>query len=174
MRYMMRMYSQETPEGPSPEEVESLIRTRTKIAADARRKGVLVAVEGLKPAATAATVRSGSGAGSIFLDGPFAETKEQFVSYYILDCRDVTTPTNGRSEFRHRATPRAAATFRKIAKSRPFIRRQGLENQSFRVGVGIAMQWGRSVNHVATPTKLVGEKRCSGSPGTRTGRSSLR
>jgi hypothetical protein len=76
VRYMMLMYSLETPEGPSPDEVDYLIRTHSAIVADARRKGVLLAVEGLKPTSTATTVRSQQNGKAIVLDGPFAETKE--------------------------------------------------------------------------------------------------
>jgi hypothetical protein len=88
MRYMMLMYSRETAEGPSAEEVEYLVRTHSAIVADARRKGVLLAVEGLKPTTTATTVRSQDGK-AIVLDGPFAETKEQLAGYYILECRNL-------------------------------------------------------------------------------------
>jgi hypothetical protein len=89
VRYMMLMYSLETPEGPSPDEVDYLIRTHSAIVADARRKGVLLAVEGLKPTSTATTVRSQQNGKAIVLDGPFAETKEQLAGYYILECRDL-------------------------------------------------------------------------------------
>jgi hypothetical protein len=89
MRYMMLMYSRETPEGPSPDEVDYLIRTHGAILADARRKGVLVAVEGLKPTTTATTVRLPKEGQAIVVDGPFAETKEQLAGFYILDCRDL-------------------------------------------------------------------------------------
>jgi hypothetical protein len=88
MRYMMLMYSRETPEGPSPEEVEYLIRAHGALINEARQKGVLLAVEGLKPTATATTVRS-NGVKALVLDGPFAETKEQLAGYYILECRDL-------------------------------------------------------------------------------------
>jgi hypothetical protein len=88
MRYMMLMYSRETPEGPSPEEVEYLIRAHGALINEARQKGVLLAVEGLKPTATATTVRS-NGDKALVLDGPFAETKEQLAGYYILECRDL-------------------------------------------------------------------------------------
>ena len=88
MRYMLLMYSRETAEGPSAEEVEYLVRTHGAIMADARRKGVLLAVEGLKPTSTATTVRSQDGK-AIVLDGPFAETKEQLAGYYIIECRDL-------------------------------------------------------------------------------------
>jgi len=88
MRYMMLMYSRETPEGPSPEEVDYLIRTHGALIAEAREKGVLVGYEGLKPTATATTVRSQDGR-ALVLDGPFAETKEQLAGYYILECKDL-------------------------------------------------------------------------------------
>jgi hypothetical protein len=88
MRYMMLMYSRETPEGPSPDEVDYLVRTHGALIAEARQKGVLVGYEGLKPTATATTVRA-QGETALVLDGPFAETKEQLAGYYILDCKDL-------------------------------------------------------------------------------------
>src|SRR3954467_12481759 len=88
MRYMLLMYSRETPEGASPEEVETLIREHSAMIIDAKRKGVLLAVEGLKATATATTVRMQDGH-ALVLDGPFAETKEQLAGYYILECRDL-------------------------------------------------------------------------------------
>jgi len=88
MRYMMLMYSRETPEGPSADEVEYLIRTHGALMTDAKQKGVLLAVEGLKPTKTATTVRPSDGK-PVVLDGPFAETKEQLAGFYILECRDL-------------------------------------------------------------------------------------
>jgi hypothetical protein len=88
MRYMLLMYSRETPEGPTPDEVDALIRDHSALVIDAKRKGVLLAVEGLKPTATATTVRMQDGK-ALVLDGPFAETKEQLAGYYILECRDL-------------------------------------------------------------------------------------
>jgi len=88
MRYMLLMYSRETPEGPSPEEVEYLIRGNAAVIADARRKGTLLAVEGLKSTASATTVRLEEGH-AVVTDGPFAETKEQLAGFYILECKDL-------------------------------------------------------------------------------------
>jgi hypothetical protein len=88
MRYMLLMYSRETPEGPTPDEVDALIRDHSALVTDAKRKGVLLAVEGLKPTVTATTVRMQDGK-ALVLDGPFAETKEQLAGYYILECRDL-------------------------------------------------------------------------------------
>ena len=89
MRYMFLMYSQETPEGPSPDEIEYLIRTHDALIKEARQRGVLVAVDGLKPTTMATTVRAERGANLVITDGPFAETKEQLAGYYILECRDL-------------------------------------------------------------------------------------
>ena len=90
MRYMFLMYSQETPEGPSPDEVEYLIRTHSALIQEARRKGALVAYEGLKGTHTATTVRpAGTDAQFMVTDGPFTETKERLAGYYILECRDL-------------------------------------------------------------------------------------
>jgi len=90
MRYMFLMYSQETPEGPSAEEVDYLIRTHGALINEARRKGVLVAVEGLKSTQTATSIRpDGTNTTFVVTDGPFAETKEQLAGYYILECRDL-------------------------------------------------------------------------------------
>jgi hypothetical protein len=85
---MFLMYSHETPEGPSAEEVEHLIRTHGALMREARQRGVLVAVEGLKASPSATTVRP-DGTSFIVTDGPFAETKEQLAGYYILECRDL-------------------------------------------------------------------------------------
>src|SRR5262249_34596635 len=89
MRYMMLMYSRETPEGPSPDEVEYLIRTHGGVGADARDQGALLAVEGLKASKTATTVRTAKDGQAMVVDGPFAETKEQLAGFYILECRDL-------------------------------------------------------------------------------------
>ena len=86
---MMLMYSRETPEGPSADEVDYLIRTHGALVADARKKGALLAVEGLKPTNTATTVRAPREGQAVVIDGPFAETKEQLAGFYILECRDL-------------------------------------------------------------------------------------
>jgi hypothetical protein len=51
-------------------------------------RGVLVSSERLRPtsAATSVQVRQGD---VVIADGPFAETKEQIVGFYIVECRDL-------------------------------------------------------------------------------------
>jgi hypothetical protein len=88
MRYMFLIYSQERPEGPPPEEIESIKSRHWAVMQEAREKGVLLAVEGLKSTSVATTVRMKEGQ-PVTLDGPFAETKEQLAGYYILECKDL-------------------------------------------------------------------------------------
>lgn len=55
---------------------------------EAAKSGVLVHGEALMPTNTATTVRVRNGK-TLTTDGPFAETKEQLVGYYLLDCKDL-------------------------------------------------------------------------------------
>jgi hypothetical protein len=88
MRYMFLIYSQERPEGPPPEEIERIMSGHWAVMQDARKRGVLLGVERLKPTPLATTVRL-QGGRPITLDGPFAETKEQLAGFYILECKDL-------------------------------------------------------------------------------------
>ena len=88
MRYMFLIYSQESDEPLSSEEVEKVRGDHWAVMQDAGRKGVLLGVERLKPTVTATTVRMKGGL-PLTMDGPFAETKEQLAGYYIIDCRDL-------------------------------------------------------------------------------------
>jgi hypothetical protein len=85
---MFMIYSQERPEGPHPDAIEDLKSRHWAVMQEARQKGVLLAVEGLKPTSLATTVRTNQGK-AIVIDGPFAETKEQLAGYYILECKDL-------------------------------------------------------------------------------------
>ena len=51
--------------------------------------GVHLGGEGLQPSSTATTVGIRVNGETIVTDGPFAETKEQLVGYYLLDCTDL-------------------------------------------------------------------------------------
>jgi hypothetical protein len=88
MRYMMLIYSKETPDGPSAEEVEQLKAGHRQAIEEASRKGVLRGAEPLAPTTTATTVRLHDNK-ILVTDGPFAETKEQLAGYYILECEDL-------------------------------------------------------------------------------------
>ena len=52
------------------------------------KAGVLKGSNGLQPSSTATTVRIANGKPQV-LDGPYADTKEQFGGYYIIDVDDL-------------------------------------------------------------------------------------
>ncbi|GAA1916813.1 YciI family protein [Microbacterium aoyamense] len=51
--------------------------------------GALVAGGQLQPTETATTIRRAFGGGDTIVDGPFAETKEQFGGFYIVEAADL-------------------------------------------------------------------------------------
>jgi hypothetical protein len=53
-----------------------------------KRSGHFIGANRLKPAATATTVRVRNGK-VLTTDGPFAETKEQFGGYYVIEAKDL-------------------------------------------------------------------------------------
>ena len=65
------------------EVMASLGAVQAKLAADKR----LGPVARLMPTTTATTIRKGTE--PIVMDGPFAETKEQLLGFYIIDCVDL-------------------------------------------------------------------------------------
>jgi hypothetical protein len=86
MRYIMLIYSKETPDGPSAD--EAIATAHRTVMEETLRRGVLRGAEPLAPTATATTVRVQDGK-TLVTDGPFAETKEQLAGYYILDCENL-------------------------------------------------------------------------------------
>ncbi|KKC34036.1 YciI family protein [Devosia psychrophila] len=54
------------------------------------KAGAMLAGERLQPTTTAASVRVRDGKTEV-LDGPYAETKEQFGGYYLIDVADIDT-----------------------------------------------------------------------------------
>ena len=88
MRYIFLIYSQEVPDGLSPEELGGVQRAHGAVMEGTAQKGVLRGVEALKPTTTATTVRMKNGA-AITTDGPFAETKEQLAGFYVIECQNL-------------------------------------------------------------------------------------
>ena len=86
MRYMMLIYTKEAdPDCTSPEEAERIRQGHTQVITETRKRGMLVAVNPLARTSNATTVRIDNGK-PLVTDGPFAETKEQLLGFYILDC----------------------------------------------------------------------------------------
>jgi hypothetical protein len=88
MQYALLIYTQE-PEGPpSRDEIAEVMDAYNAYTQSIRADGSFVAGEALQPSATATTVRVRDGQ-TLTTDGPFAETKEVFGGYYVIEAPDL-------------------------------------------------------------------------------------
>jgi hypothetical protein len=67
---------------------DGIMRDYRELVESLHKSGHHLATGKLRPAATAATVRSLNGKAAT-VDGPFAETKEQLGGYHVVECRDM-------------------------------------------------------------------------------------
>ena len=86
MRYMLLIHTDESQDiAPGGSEWDQLMVDYRAFSAEAGRRCTFVAGDPLQSVETATTLRM-QGGRRVTLDGPFAETKEQFGGYYILEC----------------------------------------------------------------------------------------
>jgi hypothetical protein len=83
MLYAFLLYHEADVEFP-PDAMDQHFATHRR----ASERGAYVASEALGTPQTATTVRQRNGT-TIVSDGPFAETKEVFGGFYLLDCKDL-------------------------------------------------------------------------------------
>jgi hypothetical protein len=89
MKYLLMIYGDEAAYAAMTEtEMSALMAEHDVFTQEAVRRGVMLGGEALEPSQTATTVRVRDGK-TLTMDGPFAETKEQFAAFYILDCKDL-------------------------------------------------------------------------------------
>lgn len=86
MLYAILCYSQEDVVGAwSKEEDAKVMHDLAAVEAKIAAEGRLGPVARLLPTTAATTLRKGRGE-QIVLDGPFAETKEQLLGFFVIDC----------------------------------------------------------------------------------------
>jgi len=85
-QYAILIYGDESAFADAgPEAMSSMLDAHSAFAKQVGELGgTLLGGAGLRPTATATTIRDG-----VVTDGPFAETKEAFGGYYVLDARDL-------------------------------------------------------------------------------------
>ena len=89
MLYMLLIYADETEWAASSEGAQTAVmREHERLEADLRAAGKYKGCGALQPTNSATTVRVRGGK-TLVSDGPFAETKEQFGGYYLVDARDL-------------------------------------------------------------------------------------
>jgi hypothetical protein len=100
MQYAILCYDSEAVVGSWSKEQDDAVMAnslavKTKLAA----QGKMGPTVRLLPSTTATTIRAGLK--PIVLDGPFAETKEQLLGFYIVDCEDLDEAIEIAQQFLH-------------------------------------------------------------------------
>ena len=89
MLYAILCYNDEAAVGAWSKEEDDACMARLSAVNDRiDAQGRLGPVARLLPTTAATTLRKGRD-GPAVLDGPFAETKEQFLGFYVIDCTDL-------------------------------------------------------------------------------------
>jgi hypothetical protein len=88
MLYAILCYNDEAAVGAWSKEKDDKVMADHKAVMDRlAAQGKLGPVARLMPTTAATTLRAGREA--VVLDGPFAETKEQFLGFYVVDCETL-------------------------------------------------------------------------------------
>jgi len=88
MLYAILCYDSEDVVGSWSKEEDAAVMAKLAVVEDKlSREGRLGPVARLLPTTAATTIRKG--AEPLVLDGPFAETKEQLLGFFIVDCADL-------------------------------------------------------------------------------------
>ncbi|MCO4318319.1 YciI family protein [Phyllobacterium sp. 21LDTY02-6] len=86
MLYAILCYNSEDVVGAWTKEEDDTVMARlATVQEKLAKQGRLGPVARLLPTTAATTLRKGGGE-PIVIDGPFAETKEQFLGFYVIDC----------------------------------------------------------------------------------------
>ena len=89
MLYAVLCYNDENAVASWTKEEDDACMVRLAQVEDGMQaKGKLGPVVRLQPTRTATTLRKSAG-GHMIVDGPFAETKEQFLGFFVTDCDTI-------------------------------------------------------------------------------------
>jgi hypothetical protein len=89
MQYILMLYVNEAGWPKlTPAEQEQGMAAYVAYTEALNKAGVFRGTNRLQPSANATTVRVGNGKPQV-LDGPYADSKEQFGGYYLIDVRDL-------------------------------------------------------------------------------------
>jgi hypothetical protein len=87
MKYALLIYSDPTVEA-SPEDMANIMAEYNKFTTSINERGINLGGEALDAVETATTVRVRNDE-TLTTDGPFAETKEVFGGFYLIDVADL-------------------------------------------------------------------------------------
>ena len=87
MKYMLLIYADPNADAP-PAPADGAYEDWVVASNSLREDGVLLGGDGLQPVDSATTVRHRGGE-RLLTDGPFAETKEHLLGFYLVDVADI-------------------------------------------------------------------------------------
>ena len=91
MQYLLMIYHNETEfTKMDPAALQKMAAEYTAYTQSIIQSGHFKAGDGLQPTTAATTVRVRDGK-TLTTDGPFAETREQFAGYYLIEAKDRDT-----------------------------------------------------------------------------------
>ena len=118
MHYAILCYHDEKVVSSWTKEEDDAVMARLGVVHEKiARQGRLGPVVRLLPTTTATTLRK-DGDPPLVIDGPFAETKEQLLGFYIVDCPTIDAAIATARDLR-RANPTAVYEIRPISLFRP-------------------------------------------------------
>jgi hypothetical protein len=88
MRYALLIYTAEPTEAPPEEAMKEEMDAYNAFTREVTERGAYKGGEALQGTQTATTVRVRNGQ-TITTDGPFAETKEAFGGFYLVEAKDL-------------------------------------------------------------------------------------
>ena len=118
MLYAILCYDSEQVVGSWTKEQDDAVMDKLNVVQDQlEQRGKLGPVARLMPTTTATTVRKG--AKPVVLDGPFAETKEQLLGFYVVECETQEEALEVARELGQASGSNGAHEVRPIAVWRP-------------------------------------------------------
>jgi hypothetical protein len=120
MLYAILCYDSEELVGSwSKEEDDAALAKLALVEDDLARQGRLGPVARLMPTTAAVTLRKGKEA--MVLDGPFAETKEQLLGFFVVDCPDLEAAIAAARDLARASSSPGAFEIRPLAIFKPGV-----------------------------------------------------
>ncbi|MFN3231596.1 MAG: YciI family protein [Alphaproteobacteria bacterium] len=93
MKFALLIYEDAGLESPKGAEMDALLAGHRHMQNTTKDAGVFVAADQLEPPPTAQCLRVRGGK-TLVTDGPFAETKEHLIGFYLVDCETADDAAN--------------------------------------------------------------------------------
>jgi hypothetical protein len=119
MQYMLLIYGDEQGWAQIPEATRNAMYGEFFAYGDAlEQAGAFVAGSALQPSSTATVVRVEDGE-TLLTDGPFAETKEQLLGFFIVECASMEQAIETAQELGQASSSRGSYEIRPLLLYRP-------------------------------------------------------